>query len=89
MATELAALSIVGPLMAAKVLVSTGAMALGTFVTTSPHRAAQIWGSQRLHKLAPEGRASFVRWYRVFGILLFLGGLLFAVESILFSEYHP
>jgi hypothetical protein len=63
------------------------AMALGAFAAASPHRAAEIWGSQRLGNLAPERRASFVWWYRVFGILLFLGGLLFAVDSIVFSKY--
>jgi hypothetical protein len=88
MATELAALSMAGTPIAAKLLVSTVAMALGTFVAASPHRAAQIWGSQRLHKLAPEGRVSFVRWYRVFGILLCLGGVLVAVDSIVFANYH-
>jgi hypothetical protein len=63
-------------------------MALGTFVATSPHRAAKIWGSQRLANLAPERRASFVRGYRVFGILLCLAGVLLAVDSIVFSKYH-
>lgn len=88
MATELAAPSMVGTLMAAKLLVSTVAMALGILVAASPDRAAQIWGSQRLHKLAPERRASFVRWYRVFGILLCLGGVLIAVDSVVFANYH-
>jgi hypothetical protein len=68
-------------------LVGAVAMALGAFAAASPHRAAEIWGSQRLGNLAPERRASFVWWYRVFGILLFLGGLLFAVDSIVFSKY--
>jgi hypothetical protein len=54
--------------MAANLLVSTVAMALGTFAATSPHRAAKIWGAQRLANLAPERRASFIRWYRVFGM---------------------
>jgi hypothetical protein len=57
-----------GTLMAANLLVSTVAMALGTFAATSPHRAAKIWGAQRLANLAPERRASFIRWYRVFGM---------------------
>ncbi len=64
-------------------------MALGAFVAASPHRAAEIWGSQRLANLAPERRASFVRWYRAFGILLWLAGMLFAVDSIGFPNYHP
>jgi hypothetical protein len=73
---------------AANLLVSTVAMTLGIFITASPHRAAEIWGSQRLANLAPERRASFVRRYRVFGILLWLGGVLTAVDSIVFSNYH-
>jgi hypothetical protein len=50
--------SILAPTVA-NVLVNTVAMALGTFVAASPRRAAKIWGSQRLAKLAPERRASF------------------------------
>lgn len=61
-------------------------MALGTFAAASPRRAAGIWGSQRLERLAPDRRPLFVRWYRVFGILLFLGGVLFAVDSIIFPQ---
>jgi hypothetical protein len=82
------ALSIVYAPMAAKLLVSTVAMAFGIFATASPHRAAQIWGSQRLANLAVERRASFIWWYRAFGILLWLGGVLIAVDSIVFSDYH-
>jgi len=74
--------------MATDLLVSIVAMALGTFVAASPHRAAKIWGSQRLANLAPGRRASFVRWYRVFGILLCLAGVLLAVEGIVFSNYQ-
>ena len=74
--------------MAANLLVSIVAMALGTFVAASPHRAAKTWGSQRLANLAPERRASFVRWYRAFGVLLFLAGVLLGVDSIVFSNYH-
>jgi hypothetical protein len=77
----------VGPTLTANLIVSTVAMALGAFVAASPRRAAEIWGSHRLHNLAPERQSSFVRWYRVFGILLFLGGVLFAVDSVVFSNY--
>ncbi len=63
-------------------------MALGSSVAASPHRAAKIWGSQRLQNLAPEGRASFVRWYRVFGILLCLAAIRFALDSIVLSKYN-
>jgi hypothetical protein len=74
-------------LLVCTVLVSTVTMALGTFVATSPLRAAKLWGSQRLANLAPERRASFVRWYRAFGILLSLAGVLVAVDGIVFSSY--
>jgi hypothetical protein len=71
-----------GTLLAVNLVVSTVAMALGTFVAASPNRAARIWGSQRLVNLAPERRTSFIRWYRAFGILLCLSGVLFAVDNI-------
>ena len=77
-----------GTLMAAKLLVCAVAIALGAFVAASPHWAAKIWGSQRLANLATERRASFVRRYRVFGILLCLAGVLFAVDSIVLSNYR-
>jgi hypothetical protein len=71
------------------VLVSTVTIVLGVFVASSPQRAANIWGSQRLANLAPERRASFVRrWYRAFGILLCLSGVLLALESIVSSNYY-
>ena len=77
-----------GTLMATYLLVSTVATALGAFVAASPLRAAKIWGPQRLANLPPERRAMFVRLYRAFGILLFLAGLLVAVDGIVFSNYH-
>jgi hypothetical protein len=64
------------------------AMAIGGFAAISPLRAAEIWGWQRLERLAPDRRPSFVRWYRAFGFLLWLAGLLFAVESLVFSNYR-
>ena len=71
-----------------KLFVSAVAMALGAFAAVSPLRAAQIWGSEKFARLAPHHRASFLRLYRAFGILLCLGATLFAVESILFSSSH-
>jgi len=67
--------------------VSTVAMVLGLFVVTSPARAAKIWGSERFERLAPQNRTSFLRWWRVFGILLCLGGVLFAIDSIGYLDY--
>jgi hypothetical protein len=77
-----------GTLMATNFLVSAVTMAFGTFVAASPHRAARIWGSQRLAKLTPERRSSLIRWYRTFGILLRLSCMLLAVDGIGFSSYH-
>jgi hypothetical protein len=73
--------------MTANLFVSTVSMALGLFVAVSPHKASEIWGSQRLRNLSSEQRASFARWYRAFGILLWLVGLLCAVDEVLFSSY--
>jgi hypothetical protein len=74
--------------MPLKLLLSIVTMTLGAFVAASPHRAAKVWGSQQLANLAPERRASFVLWYRAFGILLFLAGVLLAVDGVFFSIYH-
>jgi len=73
---------------AVNLLVSTVTLALGTFIAVSPDRAVKIWGSQRLAKVSPERKALFIRWYRAFGILLCLAGVLVAVDSIVFSNYH-
>jgi hypothetical protein len=70
-------------------LLSAIAMVFGIFVTVSPVRAAKIWASGRLHGMTSEQRISFLRKYRVFGVVLSLGGLLSAVDSIWFSNYFP
>jgi len=62
------------------------AMVFGIFIAVSPVRAARIWAAGRLDGLIPKRRAVFLRLYRVFGIVLWLGGLLFAVDSILFPN---
>jgi nitric oxide reductase large subunit len=72
---------------AMNLLLSTLAMLFGLLVVVSPTRAAKIWAAGRLDGLAPRRRVSFLRWYRVFGVVLFLGGLLSAVDSIGFSSY--
>jgi hypothetical protein len=69
-------------------LLSAVAVTLGFFVAASPTRAAEIWGWSHLDKMAPEQRALYLRCYRAFGIILCLGGVLFAVDSMAFSKYH-
>jgi hypothetical protein len=71
--------------VAANLLVSAVAIALGTFV--APLLIGQPGFGAR-NDSAPERRASFVRWYRAFGILLCLAGMLLAVDSIVFSNYQ-
>ncbi len=69
-------------------LMSAVGIALGAFVAVEPARAAQIWGSERLKKLAPRHRAIFLLWFRAFGIFLCIGAALFAVESVVFPNYQ-
>jgi Sec-independent protein secretion pathway component TatC len=85
MEPKLVARLIVGQLTAADLVVSLVAMAFGAFAAASPRRAAEIWASERLRNMTPESKAIFVRWYRIFGIVLFAGGLLFA-HSMAFSR---
>jgi hypothetical protein len=65
-------------------LVSAVGLTLGVFVIVAPHRAAAIWGSERLEKLAPPRRSLFLQWYRVFGITLCLSAILFALDTVAF-----
>jgi Sec-independent protein secretion pathway component TatC len=83
MEPKLAALLTVGELTAADLVVSVVTMALGAFATVSPRRAAEIWASERLRNMTYERQALFVRWYRIFGIILFAGGALFAHSTAL------
>ena len=61
---------------------ATITLALGLFVAAAPERAAQFWGSERLGKLTPRGRVWYLRTYRVFGVVLGLAGILFALDSM-------
>jgi len=50
----------------------------------APHRAAAIWGSERLLKLDPARRVLFLQWYRAFGVILCLAATLFALDTVAF-----
>lgn len=69
-------------------VVSLVAIILGALIAASPAQAARIWGSEKLKKLAPPQKTIFVRWFRVLGILICLGGILSAIDSIRFSGYR-
>lgn len=73
-------LSIFGALTIANLAVSGVTMAMGVFVAASPRRAAEIWGSERLHGMSAAHQALVVRWFRIFGIFLFLTGACFAIH---------
>ncbi len=64
------------------ILVSTAALALGIFIASAPARAAHLWGSERLRRLTPHGRAWFLRGYRLLGVMLSLAGVLFALDNL-------
>ena len=74
--------------MVMNVAVSAVTIVLGVFLSASPARAARIWGSEKLQRLSPAQEIVFVRWFRVLGVLICLGGVLFAIDSIGVARYH-
>ncbi len=64
------------------------ALTFGLLAIASPTRAARIWGWNRLDQLPAARRISYLRWYRLFGLVLCLGGALLAIDSLMFSKYH-
>ena len=68
--------------------VSAITIILGAFITAHPARAVKIWGSETLARLTPARGIVFVRWFRVLGVLICLAGILFAIDSIGFANYH-
>jgi hypothetical protein len=68
--------------------VSAITVILGAFITASPARAVKIWGSDKLARLTPAQSIVFVRWFRVLGVLICVAGILFAIDSIGFANYH-
>jgi hypothetical protein len=66
--------------MAMTLLISTIALAFGTFAAVSPVQATKLWGWKHLNQLGPRDRMIYLRWYRGFGITLGLSGALLALE---------
>ena len=62
-------------------IVSAVGIALGVFVMVAPHKAATIWGPERLATLNPSRRCVFLHWYRAFGVILCLTSILFALDT--------
>ena len=60
-------------------LISTIALAFGTFAAVLPAQATKLWGWKHLNQLEPRNRMIYLRWYRAFGITLGLSGILLAL----------
>jgi len=65
--------------MAMTLLISTIALAFGTFAAVSPAQATKLWGWKHLNQLDPRDRLRYLRCYRAFGITLGLSGILLAL----------
>ena len=63
--------------------ISSMALALGIFVAAAPVRATKVWGWKEFDQLQPRDKTVYLRWYRAFGFLLGLAGILFALDSLL------
>jgi hypothetical protein len=77
-----------GNVPALNLSLSALAVTFGIFAAAAPTKAAELWGSGRLDKLAPAQRHLYLRWYRAFGVILCLGGIFFAIDSATFSQYR-
>ena len=63
---------------------SAVALAAGVFIAMAPTRAARIWGWENFHTLAPTHKRWYLRGFRIMGIVIAVGGVLNAVDNILF-----
>jgi len=57
-------------------------MALGILVAAFPAQTAKVWASRKLDQCTPTDRLWFVRCWRMFGVLLFLAGMLLAFDNL-------
>ena len=69
-------------------LLSAISIGFGVFVAVSPASAARIWGSELLERVTPPQKVWLLRTWRAFGILLCVGGLLFTIDNIGFTDYE-
>ncbi len=74
-----------GNVPAVNLSLSALAVMLGIFAAAAPSKAVKLWGWRNFDKLAPTQRVLYLRWYRAFGIVLCLGGVFFAIDSVAFS----
>lgn len=63
---------------------SAVALASGAFIAIAPSRAARIWGWENFDTLTPTHKRWYLRSFRFMGVVIALGGILNAVDSILF-----
>ena len=77
-----------GNVPAVNLSLSAIAVTFGVFAAAAPGKAVKLWGWSNFDKLTPAQRALYLRWYRAFGIVLCLGGVFFAIDSVAFSRYR-
>jgi hypothetical protein len=62
------------------------AVIFGLYAAISPSRAVRWWGRRDLYRLPRSRQVLYLRWYRAFGVILCLGGVLFTLDNVLFSN---
>ena len=65
-------------------LVCGAAMVIGIFLAVEPEQAAKLWGQRSLNDM--RNGAAYRRLYRATGLLLFLAGLLIAIDTMLYHR---
>jgi hypothetical protein len=63
---------------------SAVAIVFGVYIAISPARAAKIWGWEHLRTLAGNHKKWYLRGFRLMGIVIALGGILNAIDTIWF-----
>jgi hypothetical protein len=61
---------------------SAVAIVFGVYFAISPARAAKIWGWEHLGTLAPNLKKWYLRGFRLMGVVIALGGILNAIDTI-------
>ena len=69
-------------------LPSVLALTFGLLAAAAPSRAALLWSGDRMRDLPPGRRVVFLRWYRVFGLMLLLAGVLLAADKLTAPRSH-
>lgn len=63
---------------------SAVAIVFGGYIVISPAKAAKVWGWEHLGALASNHKRWYLRGFRLMGIVIALGGVLNAIDTIWF-----